>query len=116
MKLEEALDAVSLALDGVPSIWREASPGRQLRALRRSRRVSQRHLSEVSGVDQADISRMERGADSRLSTWRKLFSALGYDSVLLPLASCEDTEDLLAHQTNERRERMEAGWRSWRGW
>lgn len=116
MKLEDALDAVRAALEKVPSDWREASPGEQLSALRRSRRVSQRHLAEVSGVDQADISRLERGADARLTTWKRLFSALGYDSVLLPLHSCEDTAGLLDHQSMERQERIEAGWGSRRGW
>jgi len=53
---------------------------------------------------------MERGADARLETWRKLFSALGCEVILLPLSQCEDTEDLLRRQSRERRERIEAGW------
>ncbi|MFI5348194.1 MAG: helix-turn-helix domain-containing protein [Elusimicrobiota bacterium] len=85
MDLEETLGEVHEALGGVPKIWQEAPPGRQLRALRRARRVSQRHLADASGVDQADISRIERGADARLSTWKTLFLTLGYDAVLLPL-------------------------------
>jgi hypothetical protein len=68
MYLEDAVDEMCAALRGVPKRWREAPAGEQLGALRRSRRVSQRHLAEVSGVDQADISRMERGADARLET------------------------------------------------
>ena len=109
MDLEETLDAVGVALDAVPAIWRESPPGRQLRALRRFRRVSQRHLAEVSGVDQADISRMERGADARLSTWKRLFFELGCDAVLLPLTSCEETAGLLQFQAREREERIERG-------
>jgi transcriptional regulator with XRE-family HTH domain len=115
MDLEDVVDEVAGALARVPKRWRDAPPGEQLGALRRSRRVSQRHLSEVSGVDQADISRMERGADARLGTWLRLFAALGYESVLMPIASCEETQDLLERQTIEREERMIAG-RAWKGW
>ena len=109
MGLQETLEEVSVALRSVPKSWQEASPGEQLRALRRSRRVSQRHLADESGVDQADISRLEHGADARLSTWKKLFLALGYGAVLLPLFSCEDTADWLEVGTMQRNERMEAG-------
>lgn len=116
MELQETLDEATAALDAVPEIWREAAPGRQLRALRKSRRVSQRHLAEVSGVDQADISRMEHGADARLSTWKRLFSELGYDAVLLPLSSCEETAGLLQSQARERDERVERGWGNRRRW
>jgi transcriptional regulator with XRE-family HTH domain len=115
MDLEDVVEQAAVALDGVPKRWREAPPGEQLGALRRSRRVSQRHLAEVSGVDQADISRMEAGADARLSTWLKLFSALGFDAVLMPLVNCEDTQDLLERETIEREERKLAG-RTWMGW
>ena len=115
MDLEDVIDEVGAALARVPKRWREAPPGEQLGALRRARRVSQRHLAEVSGVDQADISRMEHGADARLGTWLRLFSALGYEAVLLPLSSCEETQDLLERQTVERENRKIAG-RVWKGW
>jgi transcriptional regulator with XRE-family HTH domain len=115
MDLEDIVEQAALALDGIPKRWRDAPPGEQLGALRRSRRVSQRHLAEVSGVDQATISRLEAGADALLSTWLKLFSALGFDAVLTPLVNCEDTRDLLEHQTIEREERRTGG-RTWMGW
>ena len=117
MDLESTLDEVARALANVPPVWREATPGAQLSAVRRHLGVSGRHLAEVSGVAHSNISRMERGqADARLETWRKLFSALGFEVLLLPLYSCEDTEDLLKHQTMERQERIAAGWGRRRRW
>jgi transcriptional regulator with XRE-family HTH domain len=111
MDLESTLDEVACALANVPPIWREATAGAQLAAVRRHLRVSGRHLADVSGVNQSNISRMERGAaDARLETWKKLFSALGCEVILLPLSQCEDTEDLLQSQTLERQERIAAGW------
>lgn len=52
--------------------------GRQLAHQRRSRGLSQRELAARSGVDQADISRIERGALSpTTTTLDKLARALG---------------------------------------
>jgi transcriptional regulator with XRE-family HTH domain len=84
-------------------------PGEQLRALRRSREISQRHLAEVSGVDQSVVSRLERGAGALWPTWRRLFSALGYDVVLRPSIGGDEWEDYLESGAQERKDRMEAG-------
>ena len=65
-------------------------------------------------MDQADISRMERGADARLETWKRLFSTLGYDAVLLPVVSCDETAEWLQRGTEEREDRMDAGRMPWR--
>ena len=85
-----------------------AFPGEQLRALRRSLGVSQRHLAEVSGVDQAVVCRLERGTDALWTTWQRLFVALGYGAVLMPV-SAEDAEDFLQDGIQRRKDRMEAG-------
>ena len=84
-------------------------PGEQLRALRRLREISQRHLAEVSGVDQSVICRLERGAGALWPTWRKLFSALGYDVVLKPSSDVEEWEGYLEDGAQGRKDRMEAG-------
>ncbi len=87
----------------------DAQPGEQLRALRRSREVSQRHLAELAGVDQSVICRLEKGADARWATWKRLFSALAWKVVLRPEAFTEEFEGLLEDGTKERKERREAG-------
>ena len=52
----------------------------QLLALRRRRGISQRQLSALSGVQQADISRIERGETQPTTvTARRLADALGAD-------------------------------------
>lgn len=52
----------------------------QLLALRRRRGISQRQLSALSGVQQADISRIERGETQPTTvTARRLAGALGAD-------------------------------------
>lgn len=52
----------------------------QLLALRRRRGLTQRRLSELSGVQQADISRIERGETQPTTvTARRLAEALGAD-------------------------------------
>ena len=92
----------------------ESFPGGQLRSLRRSLGVSQRHLAELSGVDQSVICRLERGSDAFWSTWRRLFVALGYRAMLSP-GPCEEGEGLLQDQARERKDRAEAG-RAARWW
>ena len=86
----------------------EDYPGERLRALRRAQGVSQRHLAEESGVGQSVICDLERGADARWTTWKRLFAALGFYAVLMPLSS-DDAEDLLRHGVEQRKERMEDG-------
>jgi transcriptional regulator with XRE-family HTH domain len=101
-------EACSLALS-LPRAWTRASAGEQLRALRGSRRVSQRHLAELSGFSQSAISRLERGGDASLRTWRRLFSSLGFEAVLTPLPSSEDATDLLLEEAQEREDKIELG-------
>ena len=84
-------------------------PGERLRALRLSLEISQRHLAESSGVDQSVVCRLERGADARWETWRRLFAALGFDVVLTPAPSTEDLEDFLQDGIQRRKDRMETG-------
>jgi transcriptional regulator with XRE-family HTH domain len=51
----------------------------QLRPIREDRALSQRDLSQKSGVTQATIVHAERGGRTRPSTRRKLAHALGVD-------------------------------------
>jgi DNA-binding XRE family transcriptional regulator len=52
----------------------------QLLALRRRRGITQRRLSELSGIQQADISRIERGETQPTTvTASRLAQALGAD-------------------------------------
>jgi len=84
-------------------------PGARLRAMRDSLDVSQRLLAEQSGVDQSDISRIERGGDVRWSTLKRLFGALGCECELVVGPADEDAEDFLREKMQKRKDRMERG-------
>jgi DNA-binding XRE family transcriptional regulator len=56
------------------------SLARQFATLRRERHLTQKQLAELSGIDQAEISRIERGqANPTAATLGALTSALGVD-------------------------------------
>ena len=105
MEIEAALDEACAAALSVPRPWARATPSQQLRALRVSRKISQRQLAVESGVHQSVICRLEQGGDARWSIWRRLFAGLGYDAVLAPLANCEEAEDLLREESHRRKDR-----------
>jgi len=63
------------------------SLARQLAARRRARHLTQTQLSERTGIDQAEISRIERGlANPTTATLGALTRALGVDVRLVPLS------------------------------
>jgi transcriptional regulator with XRE-family HTH domain len=89
----------------------ETHPGARLRELREELGVSQRHVADLSGVSQSEVSKIERGSDVCWSTLRRLFGALGrdIDLAVLPDECEDDTLDYLEHGIQERKDRMEAG-------
>jgi DNA-binding XRE family transcriptional regulator len=61
------------------------SLGRQLAEQRRIRQFTQKQLAELSGINQAEISRIERGqANPTTATLGALTRALGVDIRLVP--------------------------------
>lgn len=63
------------------------SLARQLAAQRRARRLTQKQLAEKTGIDQAEISRIERGqANPTTATLGALTRALGVDVRLVPIS------------------------------
>jgi transcriptional regulator with XRE-family HTH domain len=64
------------------------SLARQLAAQRRALHLTQKQLAEMTGIDQAEISRIERGqANPTTATLGTLTRALGVDVRLVPAAS-----------------------------
>jgi XRE family transcriptional regulator, regulator of sulfur utilization len=62
------------------------SLARQLAERRRERHLTQRQLAAMSGIDQAEISRIERGrANPTASTLGALSKALAVDVRLVPV-------------------------------
>jgi predicted transcriptional regulator len=58
-----------------------------LRLLRERLGVTQRELADKGGMDQAEVSRMERRPDMMVSTIRRYLEALGYE---LEIAAVKD--------------------------
>jgi hypothetical protein len=52
---------------------------------------------------------MERGADARLTTWKRLFESLGYEALFLPIFYNDDTQEWLERGRAERTDRMDRG-------
>ena len=55
-----------------------------VRSARKSRRFTQVRLSEVTRIDQAALSRIERGRDATVGTVDRLLAAVGHSLVLVP--------------------------------
>jgi ribosome-binding protein aMBF1 (putative translation factor) len=63
------------------------SLARQLAEQRRARHLTQKQLAAMTGIDQAEISRIERGqANPTTATLGVLARALGVDVKLVPIA------------------------------
>lgn len=79
------------AMYGTSDLWRAwidelragASSGASLQALRRMRGVSQQAVGERMGIQQSDVSKLERRQDVRVGTARAYVRALGGELALL---------------------------------
>jgi DNA-binding XRE family transcriptional regulator len=77
---QEAIAEGPEAVAALRSLDSQLHVAGQLLALRHRRGLTQRRLSELSGVQQADISRIERGETQPTTvTARRLANALGAD-------------------------------------
>ena len=66
----------------LPKNWLEWPPDEGFEYLRCRLRFSQRELGLKSGLTQARVSRVEGGLDVRLSVWKRLYAAMGFELVL----------------------------------
>ena len=82
--------------------------GARLKALRESLDISQRQLAEHARVHSSVVSRLEAGADARLSTWAKLFYALGAEFNVVGEAD-EEAAAWMRDEGEARRERRKEG-------
>ena len=77
--------------------------------LRTDRGMSQLHLADQAGVKASVVNRAERGRDTQISTWKKLFRALGYRLLFDVIETSEDYGEYLAHHAELRRQRRREG-------
>ena len=79
-----------------------------LRELRIRTGLTQAELAEDAGLGQAVVARLEGGGrDARVSTWRRVFSALGYRLDLSVHETVEEVDDPALSPAYQRR--MAAG-------
>jgi transcriptional regulator with XRE-family HTH domain len=84
---------------------RELLTAMPLDELRHAREITQQHLAQVLGVNQAAVSRMERRTDMYLSTLRSFIEAMGgrleIRAVFPDLGAVEITQFTGAGKENE---------------
>ena len=78
-------ESVLEAARALPEDWRRWSAGESFQFLRCELRFTQEELAEKAGLAQSQVSRAESGADARLSTWQKIYAAMGFRLLLVPL-------------------------------
>jgi transcriptional regulator with XRE-family HTH domain len=83
--------------------------GARLRGHRQALNISQRHLAESLGISPSVVCRAERGSDARLSTWLLLYSGVGYRARVESDPLCDEAEEKIAEETDERLERRREG-------
>lgn len=69
----------------LPAPWRGMRPDAVFESLRCRLNFTQDEVGIKGGMTQNQVSRIEGGFDARMSTWKKAFSAMGFDIFLLPM-------------------------------
>jgi transcriptional regulator with XRE-family HTH domain len=76
----EVLIAAGQAVPWDLVVWHDA---RRLTMVRYRLNASQKELAARIGTAQSQLSRLESGEDALLGTWRRVYAALGFETVLL---------------------------------
>jgi hypothetical protein len=72
-------------LEQAPSVWRERPTCFHVWLARKLAHLTQAQLAQLTGLPQSLISRVERGRDVRISTMKRMYEAMGYRMLILPL-------------------------------
>jgi transcriptional regulator with XRE-family HTH domain len=84
-----------------PLRFRFDKAGRTLKMARETAGLSQLDVGRKMGGDQAHVSRIEAGADVRISTLANAARVLGYEMMLVPLSLVPVVEALAKGKTDE---------------
>jgi hypothetical protein len=88
----ELIKRAAVAAESLAPSWGGREPGAMLHGFRLLIGITQSRIARGSGLRQSDISRLEGGSDALLSTWRRAYSAMGFDLLLLPVPRHETAE------------------------
>lgn len=90
----EVVELLLKSSETAPPELREWPPERMFQYLRCRFSFTQLELAKKAGLTQSQVSRMESGADCLLSTWTRVYAAMGFELKLLPAgkASVEELE------------------------
>ncbi|MBI4374828.1 MAG: helix-turn-helix domain-containing protein [Elusimicrobia bacterium] len=72
-------------IEKVPAAWRQRPAHFHIWLARKLARLTQAQLASKAGIHQSFVARVERGRDVRLSTMQRLYRALGYRMLIVPL-------------------------------
>lgn len=78
-------DAFLELIQKVPECWRERPAHFHLWLARKLADLTQTEVAQRAGVSQSFVARVEHGRDVRLSSMRRLYDALGYQMLIVPL-------------------------------
>jgi transcriptional regulator with XRE-family HTH domain len=81
--------------------WAGWTHGEALRRLRLRRGLKRYQLAALASVSASLVGRLEKGADARLSTIRRLYAALGCVALILPAGGLYDLDWRDAQRDNE---------------
>lgn len=73
----------------MPEPWRSWAAHESLEHIRYRLRMTQNELAQKSGLTQSQVSRLEGGEDALVSSWRRLYAAMGFELVLLPVSALD---------------------------
>ena len=75
------------AAAAIPEHWRTQPAARNFQEIRCRLRFTQAELAGKAGLVQSQVSRVEGGEEALLSTWTRLYEAMGFGLVLLPVSA-----------------------------
>ncbi len=86
-------EAIAFA-ERIPGEWAAMEPGEQIRRLRLRFGLNQKGFAASAGLPASLVCRVEKGADLRLTTLRRLFAGVGCRPLILPVGGLLNLDEV----------------------